>query len=91
MRIHQWEGGSIVIESYLVPFCRLVAGFAVLSILSIMLILRGMAGIAILRRILIIPINMTGLAGNRCMRAGQGECCCAVVIEHITPLCRLVT
>ena len=91
MGIHQWEGGSIVIEGYLIPLRRLVAGFAVLSILSIMLILRGMAGIAILRRILIVSIDMTGLADNRCMRAGQGECCCAVVIEHITPLCRLVT
>ena len=91
MRIHQREGGGIVIESYLIPFCRLVAGFAVLSILSIMLILCGMAGIAIFLRILIIPIDMTGLAGNRCVRAGQGESCCAVVIEHVAPLRCLVT
>lgn len=91
MRIHQREGGSIVIESYLIPLRRLVTGFAVLSILSIMLILCGMAGIAILRRILIISIDMTGLAGNRCMRAGQGECRCAVVIEHVAPLRCLVT
>ena len=60
MRASQREGGLGVVESDIAPACGCVASCAVRPVLTVMLILRGMTGIAILWRAHIDSIHVTG-------------------------------
>ena len=75
---------------HLAPLCRLVTRSAVRTKLSLMIVLRRMAGETILRRVLERSIYMTRLTINIRMRTSQREGGDAVIVEHFLPLGRLV-
>ena len=60
MRASKREGGLGVVESDIAPACRCMASCAVRPVLTVMLILRGMARIAILWRAHIDSIYVAG-------------------------------
>jgi len=80
-----------VIKSYLAPLGRLMTCLTGFSVLTIVFILWRVAGVAILRRALIVPIDMTLLARHGCMRPGQWEGRTAVIVGDFAPFGRLVT
>jgi len=77
--------GVVMIERHIRPFRGLVTRTAVRAKLSIVRILRGMAGEAVLRRALIHVIYMTGLACNGRVCAGQRKSRLAVIETHVLP------
>ena len=80
-----------MIKSYLAPLGRLMTCLTGFSVLTIVFILWRVAGVAILRRALIVPIDMTLLARHGCMRPGQWEGRTAVIVGDFAPFGRLVT
>lgn len=90
MFTQQWECRSTMIKSYIAPLRRLVTCLAVLSILTIVLVLRGMAGVTILRRTFIDSVHMAGCASDSLMRIHQRECRGVMIESYIAPLGRLV-
>ncbi len=82
--------GLVVIKSDLYPLGWLMTCLAAPAVLTVVLILRGMTGIAILGRAFIGAIHMTGFASDSRMRPGQREGRAAVIVEHLQPFGRLM-
>ena len=91
VRPGQWERSGTVIVEHIQPAGRLVTGCAVRAKLSLMIVLRGMTGIAVLRCILEVPILMTRQTISGCVCAFQGEFGLAVIERYIRPPARGVT
>ncbi len=91
MRPAQWERSGTVIIEHIQPASRLVTGCAVRAKLSLMIVLRGMTGIAVLRRILEVPILMTRQTISGCVCTFQGEFGLAMIERYIRPPARCVT
>ena len=64
---------SIMIEPAPRPCCSLVARSAILAVLTFVDILCGVAGVAILRSILLYPFDMASLAFDIDVRTRQNE------------------
>jgi len=84
----QREGGGIVVEVHLVPFRRPVTDLTSRSELSIVMVVFGMAGIAVLGRALIHSVHMAGLAVHGGVRSCQREGGGVVIEGRILPFRR---
>jgi len=80
-----------MVERDIGPLRRLMAGAAVRAELTVMVVLVGMTGIAILGRAFVRIVHMTRLAGSACMRPCQRETRTAVIECRVLPFARVVT
>jgi hypothetical protein len=87
----QWEVALGVIEGYLLPILRCVAGSAVRPKLSIVLIVGGVTTVASLGSILELPALMTALAGNLVVLSLKREAGLVVIEGDPLPILRGVT
>lgn len=71
---------AIMIKTYCFPFIGAVTGFASVSQLAVMNILQLVAGHALARQILVVLVNVTGLAGDLFMRFSQRKFSLVMVI-----------
>ena len=83
MRARQREVAEVMIEIGIMPIGRIVAGSTVRAILTVVLIIPLMAGVAVHGRAFVLPVHMAGFTSHLGVLAFQFERC-QIVIE----LCR---
>lgn len=86
MRTREREARAAVVEIHILPRGRVVAGTAVGSELTVVLVIRRVTGKTIGRRSLESSVGMAGGAGGSLVGAHQFESCLAVIEMHVLPI-----
>lgn len=85
MRTHQREGRDTMVKVHVAPTRRLMAGFAGCPILTVVAVILGMTGEAVLRRAPEDSIGMAGFTGLRSVRTDQRKTGAVMVEDNIAP------
>lgn len=91
VRTHQRKTCLAVIECGILPIGRIMTGRTDSPKLTIMGVIRGVAGHTLPGCSLIDSIFMARCTLHTCMSPGKRETCPAVVEVHILPIARVVT